>query len=116
MPPSRNYLFFGAYLDDELRARHQGAADAIQAIPEAQFLASSDDEIVAHIKPRWTLEPLALQEDNSRMDQRETDVDVSGDPTRAFFADERRGPLYIRGTAVTVRIPFTGAPWLWQAP
>jgi hypothetical protein len=48
----RDYLFFGADLDHRLRAGHQGAAEAVQAIPEAQFLASTDDEIVAHIKPQ----------------------------------------------------------------
>jgi hypothetical protein len=91
----------------------QGAVDAVQAITEAQFLASSDDEIVAHIKPRCTVKPLTLQEEAATMKKRETDVDVSGDPNRIIFADE--GPFHIPGTEVTVRIPYTGTPWLWQS-
>jgi hypothetical protein len=72
-------LFNSTNLDDRLRRGHQGAAGAIQAIPEAQFLASSDEEIVAHIMPQWTLQPLSLQEDAARMEQQETQVDVSKD-------------------------------------
>jgi len=112
---SRDYLFLTSNLDDHLRSGHQAAADAVQAISEAQFLASSDDEIVAHIKLKWTVEPLALQEDAARMEKRETDVDVSGDPNRFFFSEDRRGPHYIRGTEVIIRIPYTGTGWLWQA-
>jgi hypothetical protein len=102
-------------LDDRLRRGHQEARDTVQAIPEEQFLASSDDEIVAHIKPQSTLEPLALQEDAARMQKHETKVDASGDPNRILFPEDRRGPVYIAGTEATIRIPYTGATWLWEA-
>jgi hypothetical protein len=49
------------------------------------------------------------------MEKRETDVDVSGDPNRFFFPEDHRGPHYIRGTEVIIRIPYTGTGWLWQA-
>jgi hypothetical protein len=39
---------------------------------------------------------------------REVDVDVSGDPTRMIF--DRSQPFYIKGTEITVIIPFKGNP------
>jgi hypothetical protein len=111
---SREYLFANTSLDDRLRAGYQGAADAVREISEAEFLSSSDDEIVAHIKPQWTVQPLVLQEDAATMAQSESNVDVSGDPNRLFFPDDR-GPHYVSGTDVTIRIPYAGTTWLWQA-
>jgi hypothetical protein len=112
---TRDYLFAGANLDERLRSTEQSASDSVQAIPEAQFLASSDDEIVAHIKAQWTLEPLNLQENAAKMEKRESDVDVSADPNRFFFPEDRHSPHYIFGTEVIIQIPYTGATWLWQA-
>src|SRR5215469_11618583 len=96
-----NYLFFGSSLRDRLHRGYQGATDAVQAIDEAQFLASSDDEIVDHVQVQWIVQPLTLQEDARTMNQRETNVDVSRDPNRFFFPDDR-GPHYVPGTQVTI--------------
>jgi hypothetical protein len=74
---SRDYLFHNTNLDDRLRLGHQGAADAVQAIPEAQLLASSDDEIVAHIESQWMVQALILHEEAATMNKRETNVNVS---------------------------------------
>jgi hypothetical protein len=110
----RDYLFFGSSLYDRLCRGHRGATDAVQTINEAQFLASSDDEIVDHVKAQWIVQPLTLHEDAATMNQCETDVDVSGDPNRLFFPEDR-GPHYVPGTEVTIQIPYTGTTWLWQA-
>jgi hypothetical protein len=110
----RDYLFFGSSLSDGLRRGHQGAVDAVQLINEAQFLASSDDEIVDHVKAQWSVQPLTLHEEAAQMNQCETNVDVSHDPNRIFFPEDR-GPHYVPGTEVTIQIPYTGTNWLWQA-
>lgn len=109
------YLFASSDLGDRLRRGHQGASEAVRLITEPQFLASTDDEIVAHLKPQWILEPLTLHEDAATMEQNESEVDVSGDPNRMIFPDARRGPVYVPGTEVIIRIPYTGAAWLWEA-
>jgi hypothetical protein len=110
---SRDYLFHNTNLDDRLRLGHQGAADAVQAIPEAQLLASSDDEIVAHIESQWMVQALILHEEAATMNKRETNVNVSGDYSRGYSG--KRGPVYVPGTEVTIRLPYTGTTWLWQA-
>lgn len=112
---ARDYLFSSSNLDDRLRLGHQGASEAVQAIPEAQFLASSDEEIIDHIRPTWTLVPLVLQEDAARMEQQETQVDVSRDPNRLLFPEDRNRPHFVQGTEVTIRTPYTGTTWLWDA-
>jgi hypothetical protein len=107
-----NYLFAGQDLDAQLRGKTQAAADAANQIEESRFLASSDDEIVDHLKGRFLVEPLVLHEENARMTQSETKVDVSRDPNRMFFPDQR-GPFYIAGTKLDVSIPYSGAEWIW---
>ena len=109
----RNILFSERDLDHQLRVRQQRVAAAIDAIPKEQFLISSDEEIVDHVLPGLTVEPLVLQEDQTTMDQTETEVDVSGDRMRIFRPDHR-GPFYIRGTRVDVDIPFTGEEWIFN--
>jgi hypothetical protein len=110
---SRNYLFTQQNLDDELRGRTQTATGAVNLITETQFLASSDDEIVEHLKGQLLVEPIALHEDNARMKQSETQVDVSRDPNRIFFPGQS-GPIYVAGTRMDVSIPFSGAEWIWS--
>jgi hypothetical protein len=48
------------------------------------------------------------------MEQHETNVDVWGDPNRIFFPGSR-GPYYVPGTEVIIRIPYSGTTWLWEA-
>ena len=53
-----------------------------------------------------------LEDDKAYVSRREVDVDVSGDPMRMIW--DRNQPFYIKGTEITVKIPFKGAPDLFQ--
>lgn len=53
-------------MDDRLGASARGAAAEVDQIPEPQFLASSDDEIVEHLKGKWTVHPIVLDENSAR--------------------------------------------------
>jgi hypothetical protein len=109
----RPYLFAKDDLDQRLRAGSQGAAETVNQIPEPQFLASSDEEVFEHVKAPWTVQPIVLQEDAARMDQSETQVDVSRDPNR-FLSGENGGSFYIPGTQILIRVPYSGTGWLWH--
>ena len=104
-------LFCANDLANQLRARQDTARLAVDDIPEEQFLISSDQEIVDHIVSKFSVQPLALQEDTITMDQSETRVDVSGDPMR-FSPLGRNGPFLVSGTRVDINVPFVGEDWL----
>lgn len=110
---NRNRLFADSDLDDRLGAGARAAAADVDQIPENQFLASSDDELVDHLKGKWTVDPLVLDENSARMEQKETNIDVSNDPNRYFSSDDG-GPHFVPGTAVTIHIPYIGTAWLWN--
>ena len=96
---TQDYLFAEADLDDQLRERQRQSAAKVDAIPEGQFLISSDQDVVEHVIPQLVVEPI--------MNKAETKVDVSGDPMR-IFSPGRRGPFLIPGTRVNIDIPYTG--------
>src|SRR5262245_49042665 len=95
----RNRLFADADLDDKLGAGARAAAADVEQIPESQFLVSSDDDIVEHLKGKWAVQPLVLDENSARMEQREANIDVSNDPNRYFSLDDG-GPHLVPGTVV----------------
>lgn len=113
MNRSGNYLFSSFDLDDQLRAKQSEAVAAVNSIPEQQFLISSDEDIVANTIARYRIEPLQLYEEQARLEQKETQVDVSGDPMR-IFSRASSGPFFIPGTEVVIRIPFSGDPSLFK--
>ena len=109
----QNLLFFEEDLDSQLRDRKLQVSRDVNGIPEQQFLISNDLELVEHIVADLMVEPLLLQEEEKTMNQAETQVDVSGDPTR-MFPPGHSGPAYISGTRVDVDIPFTGEEWIFR--
>ncbi len=107
-----NLLFYGTRLYDFLWANAQKAVQYVDLVPEGQFVNSSSEELVEHVFSRYEIYPIELSEDQKVLDQEDVQVDVSGDPNRFFR--EHRGPFYVRGTRVTVTIPFSGDPELWK--
>ncbi len=108
-----NYLFASGDLSEYLRQVADSVRKAVDEIDRYRFSASTDHEIVQYILSKHTIEPLTLLEDHARMDERETEVDVSGDQNR-IFSPGRSGPFHVPGIEVTVTIPFTGLQVLWQ--
>ncbi len=106
-------LFYEEDLDAQLRARQEGVAGAVDAIPKDQFLISSDQELIEHVVAKMAVEPIVLHEEARTMTQQETQIDVSGDPVRVF-SPGRSGPFYVPGTQVDITIPFTGEGWIFR--
>jgi len=97
----------------ELLSAHLGQAETkVNAIPELQFLNTPDETIVEHLVAEMEVEPLVLHEDRMEMDQQETQIDVTG--RFEYDAFQGEGPVMAPGIKVTVSIPFTGDPSLWQ--
>ena len=106
-------LFFEPDLESQLRARERQVAAKVNGIPENQFLVSSDQDVVEHIVPQLTVEPIVLQLEATTMKQGETQIDVSGDPMRSFRPG-RSGPFFVPGTRADIDIPYTGEDWIFR--
>lgn len=104
------------FCDGDLRATLDNHTKQIfvkvDAIPEDQFLATLEDDLVEHIESELHVEPLSLYEDSMEMEQHEIQVDVSGYRDRNPF--DNPGPIYVAGIRVTVSLPYTGDSLLWK--
>lgn len=80
--------------------------DEIVGIEANRPLNTSVDDLVAYFVEKYTIEAPQLNEDNISVDQKETKIDVSGDPSRSF---RNTGlPIFVPGTQITFFVPFTG--------
>jgi hypothetical protein len=107
-----NLLFHKGDLSATLRDQVAQIPIKVDAIPKDQFLASSEEDIFENIIAQVEIDPLVIYEDRMEMEPKETKIDVSGSKERVFFGD--RGPIYIDGVEITISIPFTGDPVLWD--
>lgn len=105
-------LFSESELDSVLRAQVASVRDRVDGIPRDQFLATSEDTLVEHIRSSMEVEPIQLHEDAIVMDQQETKIDVSRWPDRNLFREP--GPIFVAGIQITVTIPFSGDHQLWK--
>ena len=103
-------LFSVGYLSDILHLKSKKIPEFVTGIPKDQFLASTDKELVDHVVDRHTVRPLVLKEDNIRMEDHETNVDVSHDLRRVSPYDPK--PVYVPGMRYEIYIPFAGDSWL----
>lgn len=113
MRTHRNHLFAEPDLDRQLRGRQQQASSEVDAIPKAEFLESSDEEVLERVVPQMQVTPITLRLDARTFRQTETKVDISGDPSRPLVYGHR-GPFMIPGTRADIDIPFTGDAWVFR--
>lgn len=105
-------LFAEGNLSYALEERLKKAARRVDEIPQAQFVASTDHQIVESVATELEVTPIELHVDKKTLEQEEAQVDVSHDSNRLFFDHE--GPFYVPGTRFTISIPYTGQPELWN--
>ena len=111
---ARHLLFSSRNLNEGLEARLVQVRLLIDQLPEDQFRISSDEELIEFVVAQLQLRELALDLGGAKGEQRETQIDVSGDRDRVF-SPGRTGPFFIPGTELKVRIPFSGSASLFEA-
>lgn len=79
--------------------------ELVRQIPASEL---EDESLPENIVRSLLVEIPVLDEASKYAESREIDVDVSGDPMRMIF--DRSRPFYIKGTEITVVIPFKGDP------
>src|SRR5690606_36344301 len=106
-------LFARESLQDQLAGRRVAFIQEINKITQAEFDASTDEQVVSHIVARAQLTPLKLDESKAWIDFENIKVDVSKDPRR-FFDERPRGPFFVDGTRAIISIPYEGDEWVFD--
>ena len=102
-------LFHSVGIFDVIEHGKAQVKELVRQLPTSEIEAEGIAERV--IAP-LLLDIPVLDEAAKYAESREIDVDVSGDPMRMIF--DRSQPFYIKGTEITVAIPFKGDPKAFQ--
>jgi hypothetical protein len=108
-----DYLFSEADMYDVIENLKQRAKQDVDSLDEDSVLNTSSTDLVEHFVTKYQLDVPVLHEDGIYVESRgEASIDVSGDP----FRDTRtlRSPPYLRGSQVTIAVPFSGEPELFR--
>jgi hypothetical protein len=107
-----DYLFANrATIHDVIETQRQQTENYLDGVSSSDF-GQSLDALVTEVVGRFRLDVPVI--DRARIVQlpnEEADIDVSGDPYRPFLGDE---PYYVKGTAVSIAVPFRGEAALLQ--
>jgi hypothetical protein len=94
------------------RAQTEKVTTEINSLDNEYLLKASPAELEQYFVEKASINPLVLRsEERYIANQVGTQIDVSGDFTRAVFPGER---AMVRGTKIDVAIPFEGDPILWR--
>ncbi|MBI4939045.1 MAG: hypothetical protein HY846_12680 [Nitrosomonadales bacterium] len=102
----RNYLFNSVDWFSVDQHQRKELAKEIDSINGDRLLNSSVEDLCDYFEKKYKIEVPVLRPDNIVADQRETKIDVSGDPRR-YFSNPGQ-PFYVNGTTVEISVPFEG--------
>jgi hypothetical protein len=112
MPAMMPLLFSRVNIFDVLIHQQEKFKQEVNQIDSVVLDHTTEEQLVHDLTARFKLEIPVLEEDKAYISHREVDVDVSRDPMRIIF--DRNRPFYIKGTEITVKVPFKGAPDIFQ--
>lgn len=104
----RNYLFNGDPLSDYLEARARRVPHAVEGIPEGQFTASSDEQVVEYTVAELTVTPLSI---------RPSEMTASEPMHGKMFLPNWPGDVdrpKVPSLSITFKLPYTGESALWS--
>ncbi|WP_258201487.1 hypothetical protein [Paenibacillus endoradicis] len=77
-----------------------------------RLLNTPNEDLIEFFYNKLSINPLRLLEDHICVDQKETQIDISRDPSRFIY--DRSRPVHIQGTAIILEVPFTGDVLLFK--
>lgn len=77
----------------------------VNTFEHKHFVESSMDELAARLEKDFSLAPPQIDRENITIGQREVNIDLSGERGGYF---SRSGGDTVKGTAIDVRVPFSG--------
>jgi hypothetical protein len=95
------------HLSDFLAQRRSNLRKEIESYEKNYVLSASEEDLCQYLISKYVLEAPKIHEDKMYVyDSADVDIDVSRDPRRAIFGRTR--PSYVKGTKITIAIPFEG--------
>jgi hypothetical protein len=104
---SERYLFNDADWSSVENHQQKLIRDEILSFDAQRILTSSLDDLCDYFAQKYALPVPQLQKEHAQADQQEREIDVSGDRSRYWNSP---GPHYVRGTEISLAIPFSGDP------
>jgi hypothetical protein len=101
-----DYLFTGHDWHSVDRHQRQQMLAEIEKVDPERLLNTSVDDLAVYFSEKYKIDVPVLDEENLVVDQREKQIDVSGDHNR--YITDRSKPFYITGSEIEVEVPFTG--------
>lgn len=100
-------------LSDFLVQRKNALKKEIEGYDTKYILNVSEEDFCQHLISKYALEIPIIHGDKIYVyDTAEVDIDVSKHPRRVIF--DRSRPVYIKGTRITIAVPFEGDESLFQ--
>ena len=114
--PGREKLLFSerATVLDVVEAQRRGLDKALNEVSATEIRRRSIDDLANELVGKFCLDvPVIDQEHIVQFPPEEVDVDVSRDHNRMFITP---GPHYVKGTRVSIGVPFAGDSDLFKFP
>jgi hypothetical protein len=108
----RNYLFSQYDAHSVQASQRKQMQGEISSMDGDRLLNTNVDDLVAYFADKYGIEIPELLEES--VDQREAQRDVSGDPLRTSHHFGHGGPLMGTGTEISVDVPFSGVPKMFE--
>ena len=103
----QNYLFHKYDLRNRCERQKVKLKQEVETYEADYLLNVKDEDVQAYLLDKYQIEPVVLHPDQATsLGARDVDIDVSRDPMRLIH--DRSRPFYLKGTMMTVHIPFTG--------
>jgi NACalpha-BTF3-like transcription factor len=108
----REYLFCGNEIRLVLEAQKRQLISEIDSQAAKYLLNISEDDYAKHLLEKHSISIPILHSDKKNIHNLgDSSIDVSG--RFDYAVDREEGPVYVKGTSVTVAIPFEGDPELF---
>lgn len=96
-----------------LAGRQKALKDEIDNLETNYILNVSEEDLCQHMLSKYLIESPALIEGNTHiLSHEDVDIDVRHDPMRDI--DDKSHPFYVKGTKITIAVPFKGDEELFQ--
>jgi hypothetical protein len=102
----RNYLFMSYDWHSVDRNQREQLQKEVITLDGDRLLNTSPDDLAAYLEEKYKINVPILRRADIEVDQRESQMDVSGDPMR--FIRDRTRPFYIPSTLIEVVVPYDG--------
>ena len=104
---NQRHLFNDADWSSVEQHQQKLLSDEILQSNSQRILTSSLEDLVDYLAQKYALHVPQLQKEHATADQQEREIDISGDRSRYWSSP---GPHFVRGTEVSLAIPFSGDP------